>query len=360
MENSNNIQINNSVTLNSVNKQTGGGIFNILSPDWQSWCQKLKLSKTSIRFINFISPVLNFIFGGVACLYGKIKGNQMRRTYDYNLAVVAIAKNESEYIREWVVFHKIIGVSIIYLYDNNSADNMRDKISDFIESGFVVYEVIHGERRQCDAYNDALHKYGAKCKYMAFFDCDEFLMPKIKGVNITQLLDKYFKANGNIGGVGFNWCLFGSSGYIDKPDGLVSENYVWRAADDEKTDRGSDGKRINYEKEGNDIVKSIISPRLVKYFASPHFPIYRYGYYSVNQDLIPFKGAYSNIKKFGLIRFNHYFTKSKNEWIKRRAIGKADMGSNDKRNLEGFYKNDYHDIYDISMLEYKDEIIKLI
>lgn len=36
------------------------------------------------------------------------------------LAIVAIAKNEAEYIREWVVFHKIIGVSHIYLYNNDS------------------------------------------------------------------------------------------------------------------------------------------------------------------------------------------------------------------------------------------------
>lgn len=48
------------------------------------------------------------------------------------LAVVAIAKNESEYIAEWVAYHKAVGVERIFLFDNDSTDGMKNCIQQFI------------------------------------------------------------------------------------------------------------------------------------------------------------------------------------------------------------------------------------
>ncbi|MEE1110133.1 MAG: glycosyltransferase family 2 protein, partial [Lachnospiraceae bacterium] len=38
------------------------------------------------------------------------------------LAVVVIVKNEELYIREWIEYHRLAGISHIYLYDNGSTD----------------------------------------------------------------------------------------------------------------------------------------------------------------------------------------------------------------------------------------------
>ena len=36
----------------------------------------------------------------------------------YNVAICAIFKNEEPYIKEWIEFHKIVGVDHFYLYNN--------------------------------------------------------------------------------------------------------------------------------------------------------------------------------------------------------------------------------------------------
>ena len=54
-----------------------------------------------------------------------------------------------------------------------------------------------------------------------------------------------------------------------------------------------------------------------------------------------------------MIRINHYFTKSYDEWMIRRSRPKADYKDvNAKRTIEEFYEHDNNDIYDDGMLEY--------
>ncbi|MBR0260666.1 MAG: glycosyltransferase family 2 protein [Selenomonadaceae bacterium] len=41
----------------------------------------------------------------------------------YDLAIVAILKNEGRYLKEWLDYHLSAGVDHFYLYDNDSTDN---------------------------------------------------------------------------------------------------------------------------------------------------------------------------------------------------------------------------------------------
>lgn len=258
----------------------------------------------------------------------------------YKLVIVAIAKNESEYIREWVAFHKIIGVDAIYLYDNDSTDDMKECIRDYIDEGFVIYNEIHGVQKQYDAYNDALSRYGKYCGYMAFIDCDEFLVPKEKYGDIVEEIDKVIKQHKNAGGVAINWCMYGSSGYIDKPEGLCIENFVMRA----DTETGN----------GNDCVKSIVIPKCVKRISNPHYPKYRFGFCSIDFDGNPVADFSNKIVDYGPIRINHYFTKSREQWIKRRSMGRADIAG--YRTMEDFDQHDNNDLKDLSAAVYAEEV----
>jgi len=56
-------------------------------------------------------------------------------SYKYQLSITAIAKNESAYISEWLAFHKLIGIEKVFLYDNDSTDNMRDILQPYIADG---------------------------------------------------------------------------------------------------------------------------------------------------------------------------------------------------------------------------------
>lgn len=123
----------------------------------------------------------------------------------------------------------MVGISKIFLYDNDSTDNMFEEIEDFIKSGYIVYNRISGSKMQFPAYNGALTRYGYECKYMAFIDCDELIVPTKNSINIMQSLDSIFQSDENIGGVAVNWCMYGSSGFEDKPEGLMIGNFAYRA-----------------------------------------------------------------------------------------------------------------------------------
>lgn len=274
-------------------------------------------------------------------IYIIILGGGMKKDL---LSIVAIAKNKGEYIQEWLEYHKYIGVDRIYLYDNESDDNLKDKIKKYIIDGYVIYRWFPGKGMQFKAYNNALLKYRNKTKYMAFIDCDEFLKTK-NNEKIGELIDFLIKKQKNafIGGLAINWCMFGSSHHDTKPDGLVIENYLYHA------------KRNG---QGNNCVKSIVNPRTVLLFRHPHFPIFIPCFYKVDESGQKVLGWSNSNCKNDFIQINHYFTKSKEEWLKRRVLGKADHKNNEKRTLEEFYLHDNNDVFDDSMLFYANIIKK--
>lgn len=229
------------------------------------------------------------------------------------LSVVAIAKNEGEYIREWVEFYKTIGVSRIYLYDNDSPDNMKDRIADFIEEGFVVYTLFPGIAQQYDAYMDAISKYKYVTKYMAFVDCDEFLMPCDPNASLGATVDELFKKYGKgVGGITVNWKIYGPSGHKTKPTGLVLEEYTQRKVNDYPV---------------NATIKTIANPRAILYIRHAHYPIYYAGYRNVNVEGKRIDGPYdfSALEHDPhILRLNHYYSKSHEEYLERRSRRVAD------------------------------------
>lgn len=251
-------------------------------------------------------------------------------SYKFYLTIAAIAKNESEYISEWLAFHKLQGVDKVFLYNNDSTDNMREVLKPYIEDGFVIYNEIHGNHKQFAAYTDAINRYGRLAKYMAFIDCDEFLMPVNKDDNLKSIIDEVFAKDDNAGGYGINWCVYGSSGHEKKPqDGLLIENFIHHS-------------EVGFVH--NKHIKTIVKPSCVHFFKHPHFPKYKPGYYCINYDghLIPYWWNY--ISEYRGIRLNHYICKSKEEFLKRRSLERSDIPG--KRPFSDFDIYDRNDIKD--------------
>ncbi|MCE2121787.1 glycosyltransferase [Streptococcus thermophilus] len=101
-----------------------------------------------------------------------------------DLAIVAIIKNEGQYIEEWLRYHIVAGVQKFFLYDNDSSDNTREILEKYIRAGYVELIPYPGAAKQLPAYNDALAKHRYDCRYIAFIDADEFLYScnKLKNV----------------------------------------------------------------------------------------------------------------------------------------------------------------------------------
>ena len=264
--------------------------------------------------------------------------------FKYKLAMLAIAKNEADYISEWLSFHKLQGVECVFLYDNESTDGMKDVLQPYIDDGFVVYHTIQGKGKQMEAYNDAIKRYGDQCKYMAVIDCDEFLLPVDTNETLIDVIDRTFEKDRYAGGVGVNWCLYGSSGIEEKTEGLVIERFLNRA-------------QASFEK--NVHIKSIVKPQTVKLFRNPHNPQYQRGFYTIDMEGHLIGSFYHQIASFCGLRINHYFCKSKQEWVDRRKIGRGDK-VDVVRKIDDFYAHDRNDVYDDIALKYARNVKNLM
>ena len=51
--------------------------------------------------------------------------NRESKQFKYFISVACIIKNEGPYLKEWIEYHKLIGVEHFYVYDNESSDDTK-------------------------------------------------------------------------------------------------------------------------------------------------------------------------------------------------------------------------------------------
>ncbi|MCI9658926.1 MAG: glycosyltransferase family 92 protein [Lachnospiraceae bacterium] len=145
----------------------------------------------------------------------------------FDVSICAIFKNESVYLKEWIEYHKIIGIQHFYMYNNHSSDDFQSIIRPYIDSGEITLIDWPYEQGQMSAYRDCIKKFKKESQWIGFIDIDEFIVP-IDYDNLYDFLKKYEK---NRGSVLIYWKLFGSSGKIDRDTSrLVTEDFIlcWR------------------------------------------------------------------------------------------------------------------------------------
>lgn len=105
----------------------------------------------------------------------------------------------------------------------------------------------------------------------------------------------------------------------------------------------------------NYIVKTICNPRMVTNYISPHYPQYRLGAISVDSTgQSRAKGWCCLNVTFTNIRLNHYFCKSKEDYIIKVSRG---LGDRDGRySMDKFDQLNFNDVYDDCMLVYKKDL----
>ncbi len=219
--------------------------------------------------------------------------------YKYQLAICAIFQDEAPYLQEWIEYHRLMGVEHFYLYNHRSRDNYQEVLNSYIVSGLV--ELKHISKRadnlktfnpiQCNCYNKCLDKARSVCKWLAFIDIDEYLLPLNDNTLLAVLKDYEM-----FGGLGVNWRVFGSS-HVWKilPHQLLIEALTCCTTK-------------NFPL--NLYVKSIVRPECASHFTNPHLPIYYAGYFAVNTDKLPLdRGMCSNYVQTNKLRINHYWAR---------------------------------------------------
>lgn len=233
------------------------------------------------------------------------------------VALVCIAKNEDNYIDEWIDYHLKLGFDDVVIYRNNweyNNDDSRVKIIDF-----------PGEVRQLSAYNDFISKNIGVYDWAAFFDVDEFLVLK-KHLNVKEFISDYITHDS----IAINWVLFGSNGH----ESVVDKNY-------------SVLDRFTKRQKTTDIhIKNIVKIQKNVSFNSPH----NTNKFWISPDGKIGSGPFNKLGNDSIAQLNHYFCKSKTEFEEKILRGRSDTKS--FRTMNEFSPHDINESEDLSALNF--------
>ena len=239
------------------------------------------------------------------------------------LAVCAIAKDEGPYFKEWIEWHRDMGVEKFYIYDNGSTDCTREVLAPFIESGLVDYTYFPGHRMQIAAYDDCITRHRFDARWIAFIDLDEFIVP-VKDADIPAFLCRFeeFPA------VEINWLCYGSGGEEKKSPAPVMQRFRRHSLP---------GHPLNRH------VKSIVDPRRVYTMTGCHEASRITGVAADSHGLPITRNFREREPQQDVIRINHYAVRSKEEFVEKQNRGRA---SGTKRAIEWdyFHKYDLNDV----------------
>lgn len=145
-----------------------------------------------------------------------------RIDFKYHVSICLIFKNEAPYLKEWIEYHRLIGVDHFYLYNNNSEDNFREILEPYIANNIVTLVDIPQQYAQLAAYNDCYRKAKDESQWIGFIDTDEYIN-LIDCNSIKDFLHRYK----SYPAVYFNWRMFGTSGHMDENlNELTIERYT--------------------------------------------------------------------------------------------------------------------------------------
>ena len=265
--------------------------------------------------------------------------------YEHELAVCAVFRDEAPYLKEWIEFHRLVGVEKFYLYNNLSQDGYREILAPYVKKGIVTLiewphdyqDVGRWSGIQCGAYDDCLDKVKGTIRWVAFLDLDEFLFP-VQGENLQQFLKDYRK----FGAVAVNWQLYGTGGVTKIPEGkLLIEALLYKG-------------EVNYK--DNCHVKSIVQPLHVQRALGPHNFLFIKKSYQVNSSKTRFEGPWSPSILVDKIRINHYWSRDEAFFygvkIPRRQAWQEGLEGVLKRNVE------ISKVYDDSIVRFAPKLKK--
>lgn len=221
-------------------------------------------------------------------------------------AICAIAKNEGRYLPEWIAYHRLIGFDQILVYSHESEDDSEQILAGFSDHGvsYVPWSVPPRTKPQWLAYADGLERLRGSADWIAFIDIDEFIvLPQHRTIGgfLADFADRDALA--------VNWKMFGSSGHQEAAPGLVIDRFRRCAP-------------LAYSPHKQ--VKTLGRPDAIER-PLVHTCEFRDGaqYTTVLGEVLPSGTGRSHLISHDVIRINHYFTKSWEEWQQKRARGRG-------------------------------------
>ena len=140
----------------------------------------------------------------------------------YHISICGCFKNEARFFKEWIEYHQLMGVDHFYLYNNNSDDNYREVLQDYVDNGIVTLNDYPEIPAQPGIYKHWYETYRHESDWVSFLDADEFFCP-LKHNNLKEWL----ASHDNYPLLLVYWKMFGTSGLLQHDDSkLVTEQYT--------------------------------------------------------------------------------------------------------------------------------------
>lgn len=228
-----------------------------------------------------------------------------------DLVVAAIFKRESQYIAEWLAWHRMVGANEIWLWDNDEPTDRKTHriLAPYIANGIVSLVHTPGRKQQTNAYWEARERAERRrddIKWVAVVDLDEFLQP-CDGGTMVRTLEKFNQDD--IAGVVGHWACFGSSHFGPAPASCI----------------GSFMHRPPQDFHWNQLVKQIFRPGRITSHLNPHeFPAAA-GFRVVNTRWETFSGAMRTPPIWDEFRVAHFITRSHEDYYDKLRRGFADQ-----------------------------------
>jgi len=265
------------------------------------------------------------------------------------LSICAIFRDEGPYLKEWIEFHRLVGVSHFYLYNNLSQDIYWEVLQPYITKGIV--ELFDVPFDSC-AYNDGAktHNFVQVCCYthainlasksnwLAIIDVDEFICPVIDK-DIPTALTRYPKA----GGLVVYWQIYGTSNIWDlQPGELMIEKLLLKEPN----------------KGGKGLFKTIIRPKYAGKCMDPHYTKTKHKLLiTPNDQKFHHKRTFS-LLPVDVIRINHYTFRTASYYFNYKKPRRARWGYAPSPEVERADLDGANAVYDPVMLRFVVELKK--
>jgi len=230
------------------------------------------------------------------------------------LAICAVVKDQHEDVMEWALYHMMLGVDTIYIFDHNSTMPMVNVLLPLIKSGHVVYNYFKDPPETSElnpqqwTYQQCIDNYWDLHQFMAFIDVDEFfVLHRGQG---EQHLPNFLKQYQQFGAVGVNWRIMGSDNRTTRPPGGALENYLSCFPETEVLTQRQ--------------IKSIVNTNFNATVSGDphHFDIADGSTVDVWGNII--NGPYNDAQPLEALALQHYLFKSEEDFIQKSERGSGD------------------------------------
>lgn len=253
---------------------------------------------------------------------------------------------------EWIEFHRLVGVSHFYLYNNNSKDHFWKVLKPYVDKGIVeLFDVPYDTTQLRD--NGATHFFLQSCCYnhainlareynawLAIIDSDEFITPG-KGKHLLPILRQYHYA----AGLAVYWQCYGTSNVWSlAPGELMIEKLLYKFP----ANAGC-----------NFLFKFIVQPKHA-FSVDPHYCTFSNGGFAVapNHERFSHTPGYST-PPIEAIRINHYTFRTE-EFYQTVKKPRRKIWGDDHQEKEESLRKESNSVYDPIMLPFVPRLKKLL